>query len=373
MSAPTPPPVPVLQLLGPSAGGIRRHVASLADGLERRGWPVAVAGPSGVLDGLRRLDHVVEVPSARLGAGGGLASAWRGRSAVGVLAAEAGLVHAHGLKAGWLAATSASRVPVVVTVHNLVLAASAGAATGALRALEAALPARVDATIVVSAAMARRFTGVAGAGRVRVVAPVSTPPQPAAPVAATRARLGAAPGVPLVVCVGRLHAQKGLDVLLGATAVLERRGLRLRLALVGDGPLEVGLRRHASALGLDDTVVLPGASANAADELAAADVVAVPSRWEGWPLVVSEALQLGRPVVASAVGGVPDMIDATTGWLVEPGDVLGLAAALAGVLADPAAAAATARGQGRALLDRYPPPSLLGEVEAVYRAVLAPC
>ena len=370
MRAPPPRRVPVLQLLGPSAGGIRRHVAALTEGLEGRGWRVAVAGPDGVLEGLRRLDHVVEVPSAEHRARG--AVAWRARNAVGALAGEAGLVHAHGLKAGWLAATSARRVPVVVTVHNLVLAVSAGAATGALRAFEAALPARVDATIVVSAAMARRFTGLAGAGRVRVVAPVSTPLRPPAPVAATRARLGAEPGVPLVVCVARLHPQKGLDVLLGATALLRHRGLRLRLALVGEGPLEVALRRHVSALGLDDTVVLPGASANAADELAAADVVAVPSRWEGWPLVVSEALQLGRPVVATAVGGVPDMIDRSTGWLVEPGDALGLGTALAGVLADPAAAA-KARAQGQALLGRYPPSTLLDDVEAVYRAVLAPC
>ncbi len=364
------PPVPVLQLLGPSTGGIRRHVVHLTAQLSQRGWPVAVAGPAGVLDGLAPLDHVVELPAAQPSPAV-VSRLRRARSRASALAAEAGLLHAHGLKAGWLAASLRSRPPLVVTVHNLVLPGSAGAATGALRAFEAALPARADATIVVSAEMARRFTGSVGAGRLRVVVPVSPPPVPTRPVDETRSRLGVGPDQPLVVCVGRLHPQKGLDVLLEATAVLgRRRRVAPKVALVGEGPHEARLRRQTSRLGLGGSVVFAGASANAADELAAADVVVVPSRWEGWPLVVSEALLLGRPVVATAVGGVPDMVDRATGWLVEPGDATGLARAVEEVLGDPVGAEELARVAGAALRHRHRPAALVDQVEAAYRQAL---
>lgn len=357
--------VPVLQLLGPSTGGVRRHVVHLSGCLQERGWPVVVAGPDGVLDGLRALDRVVEVPPAL--AGRGLAgSLRRARSQLQAAVAGAGLVHAHGLKAGWLAASVRPPAPVVLTLHNVVLPGSGRGVDGALRAFESALPARSAVTMVVSAEMARRFTGTSGAHRVRVVAPVSPPPAPTGTVAETRARLGVGPDEPLVVCVGRLHPQKGLDVLLGATAALRRRRVEVRVAFVGQGPLEGRLRRQAAMLGVDGMVTFAGPSANAADELAAADVVVVPSRWEGWPLVVSEALHLGRPVVASGVGGVPDMLDGAPGWLVEPGNAQRLADALERVLDDLAAARHTAGAVHAALVGRYPPAALVDQVEAAY-------
>lgn len=368
MSAPTP----VLQLLGPSTGGIRRHVAHLADRLEARGWSVSVAAPPGALEGLRPLDHVVDIPG--VGASGRISvSALRtARAALARSAGEVGLIHAHGLKAGWLAASLRRRPPLVVTLHNVVLPGAAGPATPVLRGLESRLPARSDGTIVVSAEMARRFTGGSGAGRVRVIPPASRAQPPVGTVAATRARLGVEPGQSLAVCVARLHPQKGLDVLLGATALLRRRVPALRVVIVGQGPLEAELRRQCAAMALDGTVIFAGASSEVADELAAADVVVVPSRWEGWPLVVFEALHLGRPVVATAVGGVPDMvIEGVGGRVVAPGDVLALAEAVEAVLDDPAGAAAMARAGARLLAERYPPDGLVEQVEAVYTGVLS--
>lgn len=364
-------PIPVLQLLGPSTGGIRRHVAHLCERLEERGWGVTVAAPAGVLDGMRPLDHVVEVPRAEASAVVSLPAFRRARRALQGLADDVGLIHAHGLKAGWLGASLRRSPPLVVTLHNLVLPGSAGVATGALRALETGLPGRADRTIVVSAEMARRFTGARGAGRMRVVAPASVSGAPTRTVGETRAGLGVEPGQPLAVCVARLHPQKGLDVLLRAAAALRRRLPDLRVAIVGQGPLEAELRRQATVLALGATVIFAGPRRHAVDELAAADVVVVPSRWEGWPLVVAEALHLGRPVVASAVGGIPDMVDdGVSGVLVAPGDVLALADALEQVLADPAAAEAMARAGARLLAERYPPDVLVDQVEAVYADAL---
>jgi glycosyltransferase involved in cell wall biosynthesis len=276
-------PVRVLHLLGPSAGGIRRHVAFLAEALARRRWSVEVAGPAGVLPEA----SVVPVPSG-VASPGWLAA----RRALRPLAARADLVHAHGLKAGWLASTLRPRPPLVVSVHNLVLDEAAGRGAPFLRALEGWLPRRVDRIVAVSGEVARRFAGARVP--VDVVPPAGPPPQPRRSRAEVRRALGAEDR-PLVVTVARLHPQKGLDTLLDAASLL--RGARL--AIVGEGPLEAQLREAVRARGLEGTVLLAGPSAEAADELAAADVVAIPSRWESGPLVAVEAMLLGRPVGAT--------------------------------------------------------------------------
>ena len=357
----------MLLVLGPSTGGIRRHVAELAARLEGRGWPVKVAGPVGVLDGLRDLDHPVPVPSGV--APGAVVAA---RRALAVASAGAELIHAHGLKAGWLASSlRRPRPPLVVTAHNTVLADVAGLAGPVLARMEAALPARADAMIVVSAEMARRFAGVARAARIAVVAPVAPPPRPTAAAAGLRAAWGIGPGEPLVVSVGRLHPQKGHATLIAAAAVLTRRRPGVRVVIVGGGPSGDALARQIERLDLGGVVSLVGQRTSGADALAAADVVTVPSSWEGWPLVVWEAVQLGRPVVATAVGGIPEMlVDGVSGWLVQPGVPGALAGALDAALADPGRAAARADAARADMARRYRPDALVAAVEAVYRGVL---
>jgi glycosyltransferase involved in cell wall biosynthesis len=354
----------VLQLLGPSTGGIRRHVAHLAERLGERGWDVTTAGPPGVLDGLAPLDHEVDVPAGVDGA-----ALVRSRRSLRAAVAGVDVVHAHGLKAGWLASTLAPRPPLVVTVHNLVLPDVVGAAAPVLQALEVGLPARADVVIAVSGEIARRFTGASGGGKVQVVAPASPPARARRPVGEVRSGLGVVEGEELIVSVGRLHAQKGLDVLVEAMALLRRRRPQARLAVVGGGPAEEQLRRQVAALDLGDVVTLAGPSLCAADELAAADVVVLASRWEGWPLVVAESVALGSPIVATAVGGVPDVVvDGVTGRLVAPGSPAALAEAIEAVLADPAAAGQRAEAARRRLEERYPPEALVSAVEDAYGA-----
>ncbi len=354
----------ILQLLGPSAGGVRRHVVHLASSLEQRGWEVDLAGPVGVLEGLSPLDHVVDLPSRADPLA--LARSWRAlrRAVAGV-----DLVHAHGLKAGWLASSLRPRLPLVVTVHNLVLPEVVGRFAPALQLLEAALLTRADVVIAVSGQIGRRFSGLSGAGRIQVVAPTSPLSRARRPADEVRAGLGVSEGERLIVSIGRLHAQKGFDLLVEAMAELYQHWPEVRLAIVGAGPAEGELRRQVSALGLDDIVTLVGPRTGAADELAAADVMVLASRWEGWPLVVAEAVALGTPVVATAVGGVPDMIvNGVTGRLVDPGDPVALAGAIEATLADPVAA----RHRAFAARDRleicYPPDGLIGAVERAYAA-----
>ena len=148
---------------------------------------------------------------------------------------------------------------------------------------------------------------------------------------------GVPEGRPLVVCVARLEPVKGVDVLVRATALLPG----VVVAVAGDGPEEAALRELAAALGVAGRVTFLGRVSPVAPLLAAADVVALPSRSEGMPIVALEAMALSRPVVASRVGGVGEAVaDGKTGVLVAPNDPAALAAALGRVTGDPSAAAA---------------------------------
>jgi glycosyltransferase involved in cell wall biosynthesis len=147
--------------------------------------------------------------------------------------------------------------------------------------------------------------------------------------ARARERLGLPAGGRLVVCVSRLSPEKGVDVLLDAWARLGIPGARL--VVVGGGAQMDALRARARALGVDSSVDLAGSRPHEMipDWLAAADLAVLPSRSEGHPNAVVEALACGRPVVASAVGGVPEIItDARLGAVVAPGDADALARGL---------------------------------------------
>lgn len=349
-----------LLVLGPSAGGIRRHVAVLRDGLRDLGWTVTTAGPAGVLDGLGGVDRDVPI---------GLSPVGLARAAAGLRDAgrDADVIHAHGLKAG--AAVVAARLrPRVLTVHNVVLDDAAGAAAPVLRAIERRLPARMDHTVSVSSEIAGRL-GILGHPRSSVIVPAGTPPTVRRDRAAVRREL-AVGDAPLVVTAARLHPQKDLGTFLGAIDRARAAVPGLRAAIAGDGPEVERVRAERHRLGLDDVVQLLGQRDDVPDLLAAADVVALSSIWEGSPLVVAEAMLVGTPVVATAVGAVPEAVhDGTTGRLVPPRAPGALGDAIAAVLADPDGAAVMAAA-GRELAEaRFTTEVLVREVADVYDAV----
>ena len=181
-------------------------------------------------------------------------------------------------------------------------------------------------------------------------APVAAPelPDPVRSRAEVRADLGAGDR-PLVVAVGRLHPQKGYDVLLDAAARWAgdaRLPAPPLVAIAGDGPLAEELGRSIEQRRLP--VVLLGRRDDAADLLRAADVCVLPSRWEARSLTAQEALRAGTPLVASRAGGLPELLgDAAD--LVPVGDAGALAEAVVHVLTDPGhARALTEAGRQRA-------------------------
>ena len=266
------------------------------------------------------------------------------------------IVHAHGTRAGAFAALAlgprrrgpAGLVPaLVVTMHN---APPGGLAAGLVyRGLERVMARRADAVLCASPDLADRMRrlGARGVERAVVPAPAAQPPA-AEDVARVRAELGAGDR-PVVLAVGRLAAQKGFGVLLAAAGAWAQRDPRPLVAIAGEGPLEGELTAAAQRHGVDVRFLGPRRDVPAL--LAAADVVAVPSRWEARALIVQEALLAGRPVVASRVGGIPELTGEDAALLVPAGDAGALSAAVqaaldAAALAARLAAAARARGAG---------------------------
>ena len=179
------------------------------------------------------------------------------------------------------------------------------------------------------------------------------------------------PREPRLVCVGRLVPIKGHDTLLRSFAAATESVPGLTLEIAGDGPLRGELEALAAQLGVTGAVTFAGRVGRTEPVYERAAVVVVPSRGEGFGMVALEAAERGRAVIASAVGGLPEIVeDGTTGLLVPPDDVERLAGALAGLAADgDRAARLGAAGRKRALreftLDRC-----ADRTDALYRGVL---
>jgi glycosyltransferase involved in cell wall biosynthesis len=179
------------------------------------------------------------------------------------------------------------------------------------------------------------------------------------------------PAEPRLAVVGRLIPIKGHDVLLAALARVREELPEATLEIAGDGPLDAELRTTVARRGLTDAVSFLGRVAPAAPVFERAAIVVVPSRGEGFGMVALEAMERGRAVVASDVGGLPEIVeDGVTGTVVSPDEPEALAAALLELLRDPVRTAAMgAAGRDRALA-AFSQDRCTDRVEELYRAAL---
>ena len=267
---------------------------------------------------------------------------------------------------------AAAGVPhLVITEHSLGRSHSHGQQALKRRELN-----RAGAVTAVCGAVAETLVRDYGAdrARIRVVPNGAEPPDPAAeaPEAlAIRTRYGATPLRPLWVCAGRLDPPKGQDVLLEAAARIHAVGLPFTLLLAGEGASRAALEQQARTLGIGDQVHFLGQVASIGPLLLAADAVVLPSRLEGLPLTLLEALVRERPVVASAVGGVPEVIEhGVHGRLVAPDDAGALAEALEAFHRHPDAARRMGLEGGRRVRDQFTWKRVAEQFEAVYDEVL---
>ena len=367
----------VALVLGTSTGGIGRHVLSLTRGLTRSGVAVTVFCPAATeaqfqfaaaggrvvpleipasLDtrnlravnelcrSLRPAESVGAPGSSRvtlLGAGhqqghpagheaGPTDAAGRAGPTDAVGRDQVDIVHAHGLRAGLVAALARpAGVPLVVTWHNTVL--GGGLRATALRAGERYVARSADVTLGASEDLVARVRSLGGRD-VRLGA-VAAPPLPplTRPPAEVRLELDA-DHRPLVLSVGRLHPQKGYDVLVSAAARWRMLDPAPVVAIAGTGPAYRNLA--ARILASRAPVTLLGQRDDVADLLAAADLAIVSSVWEARQLFAQEALAAGVPLVATEVGGLPGLVgDAAR--LIPPNDVDALDVAVRELLVDP--------------------------------------
>lgn len=368
----------IAEVLATSTGGVGSHVRSVLPALARAGAALRVCGPRATEELFGFTATGASFRPVGIAAGLDPAADLRAVLALRRATADADLVHAHGLRAG-LVAAAARRLagegdrPLVLTLHNA-LPAGGGPRRRVLAAAEAATIRSAEVVLAASGDLAEHARRL-GARDVRP-APVSAPPLP--PARRTRAQVRAELGLegsdrPLVLAVGRLHPQKGYDVLLAAADRWRADG-RLRpapplVAIAGDGPLHQQLAGDIRVRDLP--VRLLGRRSDVADLLGAADVCVLPSGWEARSLTAQEALRAGVPLVATRVGGLPKLVG-TAAELVPAGDPAALADAVAAVLTDPARAARLAAA-GPVQAAGWPDEAATArQLVALYRGLLGP-
>ena len=295
------------------------------------------------------------------------------------------LVHARSAKARFLAPLAArlARVPVTLqTVHGWSFNNAVDRRRPLFVALERLARRLCDATVLVSqkdlaegvalgvlppAAAARGEAVVIRSGiDLETVAPLD-----GAARRALRAAQGVADARPVISLVQRLSPPKTPLVFLHALPRILAERPDAVAWVVGDGPLRASAEQAAAAAGVTARVTFLGLRKDVPHILAASDVAVHSSLREGLPRVVLEALAVGTPLVATAVGGVPDVVtDGVNGLLVPPEDPAALARAVLATLADPAAAAHRARA-GRDALHPFAAQQMLDEQHALYRRLLA--
>ena len=297
----------ILQVCGSAAGGVRAHLADCARLLAADGHDVIVEAPAAVLDGMdlepARAEPLEIGPRPSLNDTLAVARLRR-------LGRRADVLHAHGLRAGALAALALGRrrgrTRLVVTLHNLTVGGRLTTLVG--DRLERLIARRADLVLAVSPDLAERAR-VLGAPQVELaIIPAVPPQQPAEPSPSD----AAAPedawprGGARLLTVARLAPQKGLPLLLEVAAILSREVDAGRLAaftwaLAGDGP---GREQAAERIAAEQLpVTLLGRRSDAPALMEAADIVVQTSLWEGQPLTIQEALRAGTAIVATDVGG----------------------------------------------------------------------
>jgi glycosyltransferase involved in cell wall biosynthesis len=365
----------ILQIVGNAViGGAENHVLTLVQSLRARGHLVAVVCPrpgplvDALLDArvpVHLIEHVVPAPDddyslslPALWALSALMRRWRPT----VVHSHLYPAHLHGTLAGQLAG-----VPVLVaTAHTLVV-----------RPGDPWLVALTRGRIIAVSRAAKALLVRAGVPprRIRVIYNGIAPQyfQDATAQALTlRQQLGIPTDAPVVGIIARLSAEKGHQAFLYLARDVAALYPPARFVVVGTGPLADELEALAARLGIAERVLFTGARRDITALNHAIDIFALPSREEALPLAVLEAMAAGRPVVASAVGGVPEVVvDGETGFLLRPDDHSGFVRAVATLLDRPALRARMgARGRAR-VRERFGVDRMVDAVLRYYRTLLA--
>jgi glycosyltransferase involved in cell wall biosynthesis len=294
------------------------------------------------------------------------------------------ILHTHTAKAGAVGRVAAllagrRRPPIIVhTFHGHVLRGYFGRFwTGVFRLLERLLARITDVLVAVSPEVRDELVafGIAPATKFRVIRLGIELDERLSPDSAARAETRRVMGIGderfVVGWIGRMTAVKRTDVVLESFRKLRDEGVDAVLCMVGDGPDRHSVEDLAGELGIMRDSLFPGYQEDVGPFFAAFDVFVLPSGNEGTPVTAIEALASGCPVVATRVGGVPDVVtDGEDGFLVDPGDVEGLAASLARLANDPALRARMGGAGRERMRSRYAVDRLIDDIDRLYRDLL---
>lgn len=238
----------------------------------------------------------------------------------------------------------------------------------------AAMLASLDGLIAVSPSAGESWAhGLAHVGAtvpVSVIANGIGPMAPRKPRTSVRAALGLSDTAPMILHIGRFTEQKAHSTLIDAFATLVERHPTAHLLMIGTGELRPAIAAQVAALGLPATLSDP--RDDVADLMAAADLLVLPSLFEGLPLVLLEAMAMGLPIVASRIGGITNALGAAYPYLVPPGDPAALERAMAARLGDPAGTRDEADRQAARYRSRFTAARMAQETGALYRRVTQP-
>ena len=388
-------PIKVLRIIARlNVGGPARHVVVLDRGLRQKGYDTLLVHGS-VGPGESSLEHASaeagistrKVPELgpRINPLDDVRALWSLLRLVFTVRPD--VIHTHTAKAGTLGRLAAfafnatrgrsRRAIVVHTFHGHVFEGYfSPAASRLIRAVEKCLGMVTDRIVTISPLQRRdlveRFH-IAPAKKVVTVplgldlAPLlqsSRSPQ-------ARARFGVGPDEFVVGYVGRLVPIKDLSTLVAGFQAALGDVPRARLIIAGDGPVRSQLAQQAERLGIADRVKFIGWTEQLVDLYGALDVCVLTSLNEGTPVAAIEAMAAGTAVIATAVGGVPDVVvDGRTGLLVPPRDASKLAAALAMLARDPGKLRDLAESARREVADRFSSDRLIGDIDNLYRAAV---
>ncbi len=318
--------------------GAERHLLSLLPGLRERGCDprlLVLVDPRKPVDAFLEEIRSRGIPAQSLRIAGDLDAVTWVRLWRRIRHERPTVVHTHLMHADLYGITAArvARVPLVITTrHN----DDAFRRRLPLRLLNRMLWSRVDAGIAVSQSLVRFSRTVEGAAVPIRAIHHGIASVPAASRAASRASLDLPPNAVIIGAVCRLTRQKGVPYLLEAFAAITTSFPHTVLLVAGDGPDRQMLDRRIADLELQERVRFLGWRPDSDRILSALDLLVAPSLWEGFGLVVLEAMAHGIPVLASAVGAIPEIVvDGETGLLVPPADSAALRAGLERLLKDP--------------------------------------
>ncbi|MGH6672183.1 MAG: glycosyltransferase family 4 protein [Xanthobacteraceae bacterium] len=374
-AAAAPRSLKILHILRAPLGGLFRHVLDVAQGQAERGHRVGLIVDSST--GGARAEETLAKLAPRLALGVERIAITRQLSIRDIaslhfvarqIAAKApDVLHGHGAKGAALArlVPRSHGAIRVYTPHGGSLVYARGTVAGRFyRVLERALNWRTDLFLFESGYIAQEFRKQIATprGLVRIV----------------RNGVGEAEFVPItigsdatdLVSVGELRSVKAFDILLAATATLKRSGKRVTATIAGDGPEGVQLEALAQQLGIADQVRFVGHQP-AREAFTMGRILAVPSRAESLPYIVLEAAAAGMPIIATRVGGIPEIFGPEAGRLIAAENATALANAIAAALDNPERLSRTAQAVNGIVRSEFSIKNMVEGGLAAYREALA--